>query len=172
MLLGRSTNALAHRMKIQAFSGKQDSSIQVHPKTDWMYGIQLWGCTKPSNTNVLQRFQSNVLHSQCPMVCFEPHVTQRSSNSICHRRNKEIFHHISQLTNATQKQSCHRIKQPATCQMKTKMAVALRPHSGERRGVVACNSISYSVYRRIITGRSLQHIYLLLHCRVDCKSAK
>jgi hypothetical protein len=29
----------------------------------WTYGIQLWGYTKPSNTEVLQRFQSNVLRS-------------------------------------------------------------------------------------------------------------
>jgi hypothetical protein len=58
----------------------------------------------------------------------------------------------------------------------TKTAVALRPHSRERRrGITAHNSISYSVYRRFITGwflrRSVnpQYIYLLLHCRVDCK---
>jgi hypothetical protein len=29
----------------------------------WTYEIQLLGCTKPSNTKVLQRFQSNVLRS-------------------------------------------------------------------------------------------------------------
>jgi hypothetical protein len=27
----------------------------------WKYGIQLWGCTKPSNTKIIQRFQSKVL---------------------------------------------------------------------------------------------------------------
>jgi hypothetical protein len=32
-------------------------------KPIWTYGIQLWGCTKPSNTKVLQRFQSNALRS-------------------------------------------------------------------------------------------------------------
>jgi hypothetical protein len=137
-------------------------------KLIWTYGIQLGGCTKPSDTKVLQRFQSNV-----------PHVTQRSSNSIRHRRNKEIFHHISQPTNTTRKQSGYRIKEPATRQTKTKTAVALRSHSRERRrGVAAHNSISYSVYRRIITGWFFrtsvnpQHIYLLLYCRVDCKFAK
>jgi hypothetical protein len=26
------------------------------------YGIQLWGCTKPSNTKIIKRFQSKVLH--------------------------------------------------------------------------------------------------------------
>jgi hypothetical protein len=113
------------------------------------------------------------------MVCFEPHITRRSSNSIPYRRNKEIFHHISQPTNKTQTQSGYRTKHPATRQTKTKMAVALRPHSRKRRrGAAACSSISYSVYRRIITGwflhtsANLEHIYLLLHCRVDCKFVK
>jgi hypothetical protein len=32
-------------------------------KPIWMYGIQLWGCTKPSNMKVLQGFQSNVLRT-------------------------------------------------------------------------------------------------------------
>jgi hypothetical protein len=112
------------------------------------------------------------------MACFEPHTIQRPSNSVSHRRNKEIFDHISQPTNTTRKQSGYRIKQPATRQTKTKMAVALRPHNRERRrGITAHNSIIYSVCRRIITGWFLRtnvnprHIYLLLHCRVDCKFA-
>jgi hypothetical protein len=29
----------------------------------WTYGIQLWGCTKPSNTAIIQRFQSKVLRN-------------------------------------------------------------------------------------------------------------
>jgi hypothetical protein len=32
------TNVLAPRTKIQTFTGKQDSSIQVHPKTD----LDIW----------------------------------------------------------------------------------------------------------------------------------
>jgi hypothetical protein len=27
----------------------------------WAYGIELWGCSKPSNTNILQTFQSKTL---------------------------------------------------------------------------------------------------------------
>jgi hypothetical protein len=27
----------------------------------WTYGIQLWGCTKPSNKKIIQRFQSKFL---------------------------------------------------------------------------------------------------------------
>jgi hypothetical protein len=92
---------------------------------------------------------------------------------------EEIFHRISQPNNTTRKQSGYRIKQPATRQTKTKTAVALRPHSRYRRiGITAHNIISYSVYRRIITGWFLrtsvnpQHICLLLHCSLDCKFAK
>lgn len=30
-------------------------------KPIWTYGIQLWGCTKPTNLNIIQRFQNKVL---------------------------------------------------------------------------------------------------------------
>jgi hypothetical protein len=30
-------------------------------KPVWTYGIQLWGCTKHSNTDIIQRFQNKVL---------------------------------------------------------------------------------------------------------------
>jgi hypothetical protein len=30
-------------------------------KPIWTYGVQLWGCAKPSNTKVLQRIQSKIL---------------------------------------------------------------------------------------------------------------
>lgn len=32
-------------------------------KPIWTYGIQLWGCTKPSNTKIIQRVQSKILRS-------------------------------------------------------------------------------------------------------------
>jgi hypothetical protein len=32
-------------------------------KPAWTYGIQLWGCTKQSNTDILQRFQNKVLRN-------------------------------------------------------------------------------------------------------------
>jgi hypothetical protein len=53
----------AYLLLIQTCSGKQDSSIQMHPKTDLEVRNSALGCTKPSNTEVLQRFQSNVLCS-------------------------------------------------------------------------------------------------------------
>ena len=32
-------------------------------KPIWTYGIQLWGCTKQSNTDIIQRFQNKVLRN-------------------------------------------------------------------------------------------------------------
>lgn len=32
-------------------------------KPVWTYGIQLWGCTKPSNVQIIQRFQNKVLRN-------------------------------------------------------------------------------------------------------------
>ena len=32
-------------------------------KPVWTYGIQLWGCTKPSNIAIIQRFQNIVLRA-------------------------------------------------------------------------------------------------------------
>jgi hypothetical protein len=29
----------------------------------WIYGVQLWGCTKPSNTQIIRRLQSKVLRT-------------------------------------------------------------------------------------------------------------
>ena len=30
-------------------------------KPMWSYGVQLWGCPKPSNTKIIQRVQSKIL---------------------------------------------------------------------------------------------------------------
>jgi hypothetical protein len=30
-------------------------------KPIWTYGVQLWGCTKPSNMQIIQRLQSKIL---------------------------------------------------------------------------------------------------------------
>ena len=32
-------------------------------KPVWTYGIQLWGCTKQSNIDIIQRFQNKVLRN-------------------------------------------------------------------------------------------------------------
>jgi hypothetical protein len=40
-------------------------------KPVWQYGAQLWGCSKPSNINIIQRFQNRVLQGivDAPRVC-------------------------------------------------------------------------------------------------------
>ena len=48
----------------------QNANLQLHNKLliykqvlmpVWTYGIQLWGCSKNSNRDILQRFQNKVL---------------------------------------------------------------------------------------------------------------
>jgi hypothetical protein len=50
----------------------RDSSLSLHNKLliykqilrpVWTYGIQLWGCSKHSNTEIIQRFQNKVLRN-------------------------------------------------------------------------------------------------------------
>ena len=41
-----------------------DSKLTVYKtilRPIWTYGIEQWGCSKPSNTNILQTFQSKML---------------------------------------------------------------------------------------------------------------
>ena len=43
-----------------------DSKLTVHKailRPIWTYGIELWGCSKPSNTKILQTFQSKMLRT-------------------------------------------------------------------------------------------------------------
>jgi hypothetical protein len=50
----------------------RDSSLSLHNKLLlyeqilkplWTYGIQLWGCTKQSNIDIIQRFQNKILRN-------------------------------------------------------------------------------------------------------------
>jgi hypothetical protein len=43
-------------------------------KPVWTYGIEIWGVSKPSNTKILQAFQSKNIATdhQRPMVCQQP----------------------------------------------------------------------------------------------------
>jgi hypothetical protein len=40
---------------------KVDTSENDILKPVWMYGIQLWGCTKQSNIDIIKQFQNKVL---------------------------------------------------------------------------------------------------------------
>jgi hypothetical protein len=41
----------------------------------WTYGIELWGCSKPSNSNILLTFQSKMLRSITNGACFVSNQT-------------------------------------------------------------------------------------------------
>jgi hypothetical protein len=36
----------------------------------WQYGAQIWGCSKPSNINIIQRFQNKVLRGIVDAPCY------------------------------------------------------------------------------------------------------
>jgi hypothetical protein len=44
-------------------------------KPDWAYGIELWGCSKPSNAEILQTFQSKTLRKLANAPCYISNVT-------------------------------------------------------------------------------------------------
>jgi hypothetical protein len=63
-------------------------------KPIWPYGIQLWGCAKPSNTKILQRVQSKILR----MVFNAPRYV---SNKTLHEDSRIPFveDEIKRMTN-------------------------------------------------------------------------
>jgi hypothetical protein len=63
-------------------------------KPIWSYGIQLWGCAKPSNTKIIQRVQSKILR----IVFNAPWYV---SNHTLHKDSKIPFveDEISRITN-------------------------------------------------------------------------
>lgn len=63
---------LGHKYRKMYWLIGKNSNLSLHNKLllykqilkpTWTYGIQLWGCTKISNINVLQRFQNKVLRN-------------------------------------------------------------------------------------------------------------
>jgi hypothetical protein len=44
-------------------------------KPIWTYGIELWGCSKPSNTEILQSFQSKTLRMISGAPCYVSNQT-------------------------------------------------------------------------------------------------
>jgi hypothetical protein len=62
-------------------------------KPVWTYGIQLWGCSKPSNTNIFQTFQSKTLRKLANAPWYISNVTlhndlRRSHKNICEESQK------------------------------------------------------------------------------------
>jgi hypothetical protein len=44
-------------------------------KEVWTYGIELWGCSKPSNTKILQTFQSKTSRKVANTPWYIPNIT-------------------------------------------------------------------------------------------------
>jgi hypothetical protein len=44
-------------------------------KPIWTYGIQLWGCAKPSNNKIIQRLQSKALSTIANAPCYVSNYT-------------------------------------------------------------------------------------------------
>jgi len=44
-------------------------------KPVWTYGVQLWGCAKPSHTQIIQRLQSKILPSVTSAPCYVSNLT-------------------------------------------------------------------------------------------------
>jgi hypothetical protein len=56
----RTTNWLIHR-KSQLSLANKITIYKTIIKPVWTYGIEPWGCSKPSNTKILQKFQSKTI---------------------------------------------------------------------------------------------------------------
>ena len=80
-------------------------------KPIWTYGIQLWGCTKPSNTKIIQRIQSKILrmvfdapwyvsnktlHESSGTPFVKDEINRLSTNYL-HRLEDHSNHYVRQL---------------------------------------------------------------------------
>jgi hypothetical protein len=98
-------------------------------KPVWTYGIQLWGCTKPSNTKIIQRVQSKILRMAFNAPWYVSNKTLHESSGI-----PFVADEIKRLTNKyLQNLSGHSNKQvsqlqapPPRGQKKTKPPLAHR----------------------------------------------
>jgi hypothetical protein len=62
-----------------------ENKITIHKviiKPVWSYGIELWRCIKPSNTIILQTFQSKTLRKLANAPCYISNVTLHNDLSI------------------------------------------------------------------------------------------
>jgi hypothetical protein len=54
---------LAHGKKIGPVETQYADGVQQTLKPVWIHGIQLWGCMKQSNTDIIHQFQNKVLRN-------------------------------------------------------------------------------------------------------------
>ena len=64
-------------------------------KPIWTYGIELCGCSKPSNTKILQAFQSKTLHTDLSI----PYINEVITNMARKSRERNLNHHNPLIAN-------------------------------------------------------------------------
>jgi hypothetical protein len=67
-------NCLINR-KSQLSLENKITIYQAIIKPVWTYGVELWGCSKSSNTKILQTFQSKTLRKVANAPWYIPNVT-------------------------------------------------------------------------------------------------
>jgi hypothetical protein len=79
-------------------------------KPIWTYGIELWGCSKPSNTKILQAFQSKTLRliTNAPWYVNNqtlhtelsiPYINEVITTAVKKSRDRNLNHHNPLLAN-------------------------------------------------------------------------
>jgi hypothetical protein len=63
-------------------------------KPVWAYGIELWGCSKLSNTKILQTFQSKTLRNLTNAPWYISNIMQRITKIGLHKKQliTDLFH--------------------------------------------------------------------------------
>jgi hypothetical protein len=74
-------------------------------KPVWAYGIQLWGCTKQSNTDIIHRFQNKVLRNIFDAPWYirnaDPHrdlqmeMVTNEIDKFAKKREERLLHHFN-----------------------------------------------------------------------------
>jgi hypothetical protein len=91
-------------------------------KPIWTYGVQLWGCTKPSNTKIIQRLQSKILRQAFNAPWYVSNKTLHESSGIpfvadeIKRQTHTYIHtYIPTQPFRTREQACEAATNPPRC---------------------------------------------------------
>jgi hypothetical protein len=85
----RNVNWLINRKSQLSLENK--ITIYKAIKLVWTYGIELWGCSKPSNTKILQTFQSKTLRKLADAPWYILNITLHNDECLIHC--KRSFQH-------------------------------------------------------------------------------
>jgi hypothetical protein len=81
-------------MALEQFPGHSFTDIiliyKAMPTPIWTYGIQLWGMASISNIEILECFQSKVLHMIVDTLCLSIHPDNLAVNLIAQTGNRQL----------------------------------------------------------------------------------